>query len=655
MKKLLLKSILLLCALITGTSAWADNVIFNFQQNTEDYGWDKTPANSTDFAVNDVLTNGVATFTYTAKGSGTTNLRWWNTTDGLRSYNGNKFKIAVSSGTINSITFTGTCVLTESSSTGGTYSNRTWTKPNAGNITEVEFECSQSSGNKTIQRITVSVAAPPSSDPSSNATFTNKTPSLDLKDGSTYTQTVTTAAEYAGTVTYSIGATNTAGATINSSTGQVTVTKAGSVVVEASAAAVVGSWAASSDSYTLTVADNRSNAGIYWDIKDTEIELGATSGYTLPTLVNPNSLAGITYEITGTAGMVSESAGVISVDTSIKGEASVKAIYAGGTHKPSTVTCTIAVYDPTEQGTKYVPYSVADIIAFNPTSTSTAKATGKYVVGYILGSCVGSGDNAGDLLDTDVESNMVLADDPAETDKDNYISVQLPSGTIRTALNVVSHPYYKRCVKVLLKGDVYKYCGIPGIKSPSSATIAGQAIKVTAAGLSTYCTDVNLKFDGTLEAYIAKEEGGDIKLYQVTNVPANTPVLLRAPGIAADTYFDVVVTEDADDVTDNTFKKGTDATVATGTGPYNWILSKKGGVLGFYHANGNIVAKNRAYLQTTSSLARIFLDFDDVDVTAIENVEVQKADSQYFNLAGQRVANPTKGLYIVNGKKVVIK
>jgi hypothetical protein len=349
---------------------------------------------------------------------------------------------------------------------------------------------------------------------------------------------------------------------------------------------------------------------------------------------------------------------VITVDTSVKGTATVKASFDGNSrvYKSASVSYAITVYDPSVKGTIANPYSVADIIALNPTSTSSAVETDVYVVGYILGSCVGSGDDAGDLLGTDVNTNMVLADDPAETDKDNYISVQLPSGTIRTALNVVSHPYYKRCVKVLLKGDVYKYCGIPGIKSPSSATIAGQAIKVTAAGLSTYCTDVNLKFDGTLEAYIAKEEGGVIKLYQVTNVPANTPVLLRAPGIASETTFDVVVTEDADDVTDNTFKKGTDAAVATSEGGnYNWILSKKGEVIGFYHANGNTVASNRAYLQTTTASARILLDFDDVDVTAIENVEVQKAKGQYFNLAGQRVANPTKGLYIVNGKKVVIK
>ena len=40
----------------------------------------------------------------------------------------------------------------------------------------------------------------------------------------------------------------------------------------------------------------------------------------------------------------------------------------------------------------------------------------------------------------------------------------------------------------------------------------------------------------------------------------------------------------------------------------------------------------------------------------IEAVEqAVKAYNQYFNLAGQRVTQPTKGLYIVNGKKVIIK
>ena len=43
--------------------------------------------------------------------------------------------------------------------------------------------------------------------------------------------------------------------------------------------------------------------------------------------------------------------------------------------------------------------------------------------------------------------------------------------------------------------------------------------------------------------------------------------------------------------------------------------------------------------------------------TAIEQVAAKKmaANGEFFNLAGQRVAQPTKGLYIINGKKVVVK
>lgn len=45
----------------------------------------------------------------------------------------------------------------------------------------------------------------------------------------------------------------------------------------------------------------------------------------------------------------------------------------------------------------------------------------------------------------------------------------------------------------------------------------------------------------------------------------------------------------------------------------------------------------------------------DGDLTAINAVAFgQKGAEEYYNLAGQRVANPTKGLYIVNGKKVLV-
>ena len=71
--------------------------------------------------------------------------------------------------------------------------------------------------------------------------------------------------------------------------------------------------------------------------------------------------------------------------------------------------------------------------------------------------------------------------------------------------------------------------------------------------------------------------------------------------------------------------------------------------------SGVTIPAGKAYL-TISAGARDFIGFDDDDVTSIESVEqAAKVDNQYFNLAGQRVAQPTKGLYIVNGKKVILK
>ena len=34
---------------------------------------------------------------------------------------------------------------------------------------------------------------------------------------------------------------------------------------------------------------------------------------------------------------------------------------------------------------------------------------------------------------------------------------------------------------------------------------------------------------------------------------------------------------------------------------------------------------------------------------------MEEVRGEYYNLAGQRAVNPKKGLYIVNGKKVIIK
>ena len=88
-----------------------------------------------------------------------------------------------------------------------------------------------------------------------------------------------------------------------------------------------------------------------------------------------------------------------------------------------------------------------------------------------------------------------------------------------------------------------------------------------------------------------------------------------------------------------------------------YILTDNGDGVGFYKVNatdGNAMGANTAYLTVTGTSARSFLWFD--EASGISNtVREATANDRYYNLNGQVVAQPTKGLYIVNGKKVIMK
>ena len=69
------------------------------------------------------------------------------------------------------------------------------------------------------------------------------------------------------------------------------------------------------------------------------------------------------------------------------------------------------------------------------------------------------------------------------------------------------------------------------------------------------------------------------------------------------------------------------------------------------------IAANRCWLQLDKSAgapASLTIVFDD-DTTGINVTTVNGQQTTVYDLNGRRVAQPTKGLYIINGKKVVIK
>ena len=94
-----------------------------------------------------------------------------------------------------------------------------------------------------------------------------------------------------------------------------------------------------------------------------------------------------------------------------------------------------------------------------------------------------------------------------------------------------------------------------------------------------------------------------------------------------------------------------------------YVLANMDYGVGFYRWNGGDLGAGRVYLpigvspenEGGSAKAYEFCNF--LIETAIDNIEKPKSDvKQYYNLNGQRVTKPSqKGVYIVNGKAVIVK
>lgn len=113
------------------------------------------------------------------------------------------------------------------------------------------------------------------------------------------------------------------------------------------------------------------------------------------------------------------------------------------------------------EGTAEKPYTVADILGLGLTNSTEA-----WVQGYIVGTMVNN-ELSTSLADA-VASNIVLADTSDGTT--NYIPVQLPTGDVRTALNLANNPTMLGANVVIL-GKLDLYFSMPGLKSPTDYKI----------------------------------------------------------------------------------------------------------------------------------------------------------------------------------------
>ncbi|MBQ9186766.1 MAG: hypothetical protein IJ144_02940 [Prevotella sp.] len=186
-------------------------------------------------------------------------------------------------------------------------------------------------------------------------------------------------------------------------------------------------------------------------------------------------------------------------------------------------------------------------------------------------------------------------------------------------------------------------------------TLVNVPATISDAGYATFSSIYPLDFTGitTVKAYRAESAAtGKVNMTQVTGkVPAQTGLFL------AGATTEIPTTICTTSIGDNLLKP------TTGGDIYNaektqYVFAKQGEDYGFYKVGDSLSPDaGKAYLETTSEVsgARLVLAFDE-DITAVEGVKAVSAlENVYYNLAGQRVAQPAKGLYIVNGKKVIMK
>ena len=90
------------------------------------------------------------------------------------------------------------------------------------------------------------------------------------------------------------------------------------------------------------------------------------------------------------------------------------------------------------------------------------------------------------------------------------------------------------------------------------------------------------------------------------------------------------------------------------------VDGKVGATYGFINYNGQLLGNESDDGTFPVSLAKMALIFDDLvdgnEVTGIKELETENLNNdKYYNLQGIEVAHPVKGIYIHNGKKVIVK
>ena len=182
-------------------------------------------------------------------------------------------------------------------------------------------------------------------------------------------------------------------------------------------------------------------------------------------------------------------------------------------------------------------------------------------------------------------------------------------------------------------------------------------VVVTAAGYATLYAPVALTIPAGVKAYTGTVKGDYLTLNAVEGtIPANTGVILEAP----QGTYKFAVTADVDAIEGNALTGSAPKSVKNADKKVYTLQNGSNGP-GLYRfngvdGNGNTTYINgfRAWVELDAAAAVNALRITRGDETGIDQI-ISNDELVIYDLAGRRVEKMEKGIYIVNGKKVVIK
>lgn len=217
---------------------------------------------------------------------------------------------------------------------------------------------------------------------------------------------------------------------------------------------------------------------------------------------------------------------------------------------------------------------------------------------------------------------------------------------------------------IILRGESYYGAATYMDNFVVSEIVSSVDITMNSFGIMTYASPYKLDYSSVsgLKAYAATaiNTDGDLTMTQVNVAPRKAGLLLKGdPG----TYSIPVTNAAADDLTDNKLVGLVKPTAVTAD--YVYILANGTQGVNWYplDPSDNTIGANKAYLQLTAeedaaiSTGARGLNMIFEDATGIGNIFTTVETGAWYTLQGLRLDKKptTKGVYIHNGKKVVIK